>query len=88
MNKRTHEFKMFVRHPFAWPGGYPLYAVMTDGGIICRNCAKSEAKIIIRSTRDNERDGWNFADIDVNWEDEALFCDHCGEQIASAYGDD
>ena len=25
------QLKAFIRSPYAWPGGYPLYAVMGDG---------------------------------------------------------
>ena len=24
-----------VREPWVWPGGYPLYGLMDDGGAIC-----------------------------------------------------
>ncbi len=83
----TTEFKNFVREPYAWPGGYPKYALMNDGGCLCHKCAKDNAKLVIRSTRDGERDGWNCAGVDINWEDNALYCDHCGELIESAYGE-
>lgn len=84
---KTTEFKNFVRQPYAWPGGYPMFALMNDGEAVCKDCAKSEAKIIIRSTRDDSKDGWTCAGVDVNWEDETLTCAHCGKPIESAYGE-
>ena len=35
-----------VREPYAWPGGYPMYAVTDDGGVICRFCAEEERESI------------------------------------------
>ena len=85
---KTTQFKQFIRQPYVWPGGYPLFAIMDDGGTICRHCAKENAKQIIRSTRDGARDSWQCEAVDVNWEDVDLYCDHCGKPIESAYGED
>ena len=84
---RTLNFKELIRQPYAWPGGYPKYAVMHDGAALCKTCAKNNAKLIIRATRYNDCSGWACAGVDVNWEDSELYCDHCGETIESAYGE-
>jgi len=68
--------------PYAWPGGYPLYAAMDDGGALCHSCTKSERHSIATTTG---TDGWTVIAIDVNWEDTNLYCSHCGEQIEAAY---
>jgi len=81
------QFKQFVRQPFTWLGCYPLFAIMSDGGCLCRHCAESEAAQVIRSTVAESRDGWRVAAITVNWEDTELTCDHCGNLIESAYGE-
>ena len=73
------------RSPYTWPGGYPLYAVMNDGGTLCHKCVKSERRLIYGT---DGRDGWCVHCTDVNWEDSDLRCDHCGARIESAYGDD
>jgi hypothetical protein len=83
LNSR-HLRDQIVSQPYAWPGGYPLFAVTSDGGCLCSKCCKTEAKQI-GSTCGN--DGWQIVAIDVNWEDENLPCDHCGELIESAYGE-
>ncbi len=83
----TKHVKDFIRQPFAWPGGYPMFAICNDGGCLCRHCVKDNAKLIIRATRDDDSSGWNVPAIDVNWEDTSLYCDHCGELIESAYGE-
>ena len=73
----------------AWPGGYPLYLVTGDGGALCPQCVKRELRVIIGTVRDEDtQGGWYPAGVDVNWEDPALYCDHCGERIESAYGED
>ena len=75
--------KYLVRHPYAWPGGYPLYAITDDGGVLCHTCCKSEFTSIVGSY---PNDGWHVIAIDVNYEDTSLYCDHCNQLIESAYG--
>ena len=73
-----------VREPYAWPGGYPMYAVTDDGGVICRFCAEEEREPIALT---DGRDGWCVVDLSVNWEDLELRCDCCGREIEAAYDD-
>ncbi len=70
---------------YAWPGGYPLYYVTSDGAALCPHCMTKERKQIVRSTVLNSRDGWQVSGQDVNWEDSELYCDHCNKRIESAY---
>lgn len=72
-------------HPYAWPGGYPLFGIFHDGGACCHKCAKTERGCIGTTTG---TDGWGLVAIDVNWEDPDLYCSHCSGQIESAYGSD
>lgn len=72
---------------FAWPGGYPLFYLCNDGGILCPDCMNSEIVQIDDSTRTRSRDGWNVAACDAHYEGPPLPCDHCGHEIESAYGD-
>jgi len=65
-----------------------MYLVMRDGGALCMDCAKREYKLIARSNRDNSRDGWSPEGVDINWEDESLYCDHCSKRIESAYAEE
>jgi len=81
------QVKNLVRQPYSWPGGYPLFAICSDGGCLCKSCVKNEFKNVAYSTIHKSRDGWQVEGVDVNWEDDTLYCDHCGEQIESAYGD-
>ena len=82
------DFRNAMRHgPYAWPGGYPVYFLTSDGGALSFQAAKQERRLIIDSIANGYNDGWQVIGMDVNWEDENLICDHTGERIESAYGE-
>jgi hypothetical protein len=68
---------------YAWPGGYPLFHLVADGGILCAGpqCANGP-----ESRADDAAEDWRVIASDVHWEGEPLHCDHCGRSIESAYG--
>ena len=70
--------------PYAWPGGYPLFAITHDGATLCHHCCKTERDSIGTTTG---RDGWGVVALEANWEDPDLFCYQCGNLIESAYGE-
>jgi hypothetical protein len=76
---------------FAWPGGYPIFYVFTDGGCICPECANENILEIDGANRGqgqrNSHGGWAIDAHDVNWEDGELTCDHCHKRIESAYAE-
>jgi len=74
-----------ARNPFAWPGGYPKFLVTDDGGCLCSDCVKREIRRIKCATGG---DGFFPMAANINWEDPALYCDHCNERIQSAYAED
>ena len=88
MNKITEQFKLFVRTKYAWPGGYPMYAMMRDGGCLCHKCASKHAKRILQSTIRHDDKQLEVVHVDINWEDVNMFCDNCGMLIESAYGEE
>ncbi len=69
--------------PHAFPGGYPRFAVTSDGAVLCPSCCKTERESIGTTTGS---DGWNVIGIDLNFEDDHLFCSHCSSKIEAAYG--
>jgi hypothetical protein len=84
----TKEFKQALRNgPYAWPGGYPIYFITSDGAVLSYKAAKQEAKMIISAIRDNRHEGWLVIGSDINYEDQDLICDHTGTQIECAYSD-
>lgn len=80
--------KNAIRTKYAWPGGYPLFLVTSDGASLCVNCGRREWRQIAYAIMHGINDGWRVIAPEVNWEDSSLLCDHCGEQIESAYGND
>lgn len=82
---RDPELSHMSWEKWAWPGGYPIYYVCKDGGILCPDCANKE--IALTSDPDAD-DQWNIVDLDINYEDPHLTCDHCNKFIGSAYADE
>lgn len=67
---------------YAWPGGYPIYYLAEDNGVLCTKCANDYTP-----DRDNEEQ-LRPVIADINWEDAALYCDNCNARIESAYAED
>jgi hypothetical protein len=69
---------------YAWPGGYALAFLASDGGAICFDCARRELRSITWSIRHRVSDGWRIVGIAGEHEtDEACHCDHCGAVVWS-----
>ena len=74
---------------YAWPGGYPLYFVTSDGGVLSFEAARAEWRQIVWAHLNNAtRCGWHLAGVDVNYEDPYLECEHTGARIESAYAEE
>ena len=85
----VHDFRRAIRNgAYAWPGGYPLYFITSDGAALSFEAAKTERRNILQSIAHRTNDGWRVIGADVNWEDQELTCEHTGERIPSAYGED
>jgi hypothetical protein len=82
MTITTLEAKKAIREKFAWPGGYEMYLVMSDSGVVCMACARKEWRSIAYSMHYNLSDGWRAESIGVTCNDEDIVtCDHCGRTI-------
>lgn len=68
----------------AWPGGYPLYYIVKDGGLLCPTCANEE----FHRTGDPDDGQFFIVGQDVNYEDNDMWCDHCNTKIPAAYSCD
>ena len=74
---------------YAWPGGYPLYFVTSDGAALSFATVRAEWRNVVWAhIHEQVSDGWHLAGVDVNWEDPALYDAHTGERIPSAYAED
>lgn len=68
---------------YGWPGGYPMYYVVTDEygknlDVACPRCASGDGDL---------GHGDKVIDYDVNWEDPDMYCSACNERIESAYAE-
>lgn len=90
MNIRTiSDFRKAMRNgPYAWPGGYPLYFITSDGAALSFGAAREERRNILESILHQLNDGWRVVAMDINHEDQDLYCSHSGEKIQSAYGEE
>ena len=69
---------------YAWPGGYPLYYITRDNGVLCPDCANRNLKL----TLDRIDPQWSIEAVEINYEDDFLICDNCSTIIKPAYGTD
>ena len=77
----------------AWPGGYPLFYIVKDGGILCPDCANMAEREGLTAVDDPdhisvEESQWHIIAQEANYEDPELFCDHCYARIESAYAEE
>ena len=89
LTQEKHEAIRNVAQKWAWPGGYPLYAVMGDGEVLCPDCVVENIKQVVYASSDRRRwrdTSWSVEGADINYEDEDCHCAHCGKKIPSAYG--
>lgn len=86
--KALRDLKEAIRtNGAAWPGGYPLFAVLDDGEALSIKACKELFKELIWSTLRNMEDGLTVVAIDINYECPDLFCVHSGDRIESAYAE-
>lgn len=71
-------------------GGYPLFFIASDGAALSFEAVRQEWRNVCEAhiVPGYRCSGWRVIACDVNWEDPNLYCDHTGERIESAYGDD
>lgn len=82
------EFKYWTA--YAWPGGYPLYYITEDCGILCPKCANENLALTLSDYPEYKgaNPEWEIVASEINWEDGHLFCDHCNDNIKPAYEKD
>ena len=90
--KNSKDLKNALRAgPYAWPGGYPVYFIASDGEALSFKAVKENYREVLRAVRDNYGwrvdSGWRVIAVDVNWGEYDWYCAHSGERIESAYGE-
>ena len=92
MNPTTYSVQDFNAQlesgAYAWPGGYPLFFVTSDGEAMSFDYAKANADLIRESIASKATDDWRVIGCEVNWEDPALYCCGSNQRIESAYAED
>lgn len=73
--------------PWAWPGGYPHYFLLADGEALAFEVARENASLIRDAIIANDQSDWQVVGMEVNWENNDLYCAHSEVQIESAYGE-
>jgi hypothetical protein len=75
--------------PYAWPGGYPLFFLASDGAALSFDAVRDMFREIVAAhLRPTRGDGWLIDGVDINWEDASLTCAHTGKLIHCAYGEE
>lgn len=74
--------------PYAWPGGYPLYFITSDGSALSFEAVRERFRDVVADMADCRRDAqWKLEAVEPNYEDADLRCDHTGARIPSAYAE-
>lgn len=86
---KLSQIKQALRNgAYAWPGGYPLYFVASDGEAMSFAGVRMSWRDIVRAYLTNdERSGYMLVAVEANWEDAELHCCVSGDRIESAYAD-
>lgn len=75
-NKETGKYDSY-----AFPGGYEIEYITTDGDVLCANCANCEMSGTL-----NPDNSWFVVGTMLDcYHDEPQFCAHCGHAF-DAYG--
>lgn len=62
-------------------GCYPVFYLTADNSVLCPECVEEN----LEQCCDKDDPQWFVVDSDANWESQ-MCCDHCSEDIESAYG--
>lgn len=67
---------------WAWPGGYEIYGITSDGACLCMNCIRDNYRLILDSVRNKFNDGWCVVAFDCAANTDGFTaCDHCARVI-------
>ena len=81
------KIKDAIRNKYAWPGGYPLYLVMSDGDALSIDAAHENWRGIVMAHLCGHG-CWAVEGVEINWDDPQLYCSQSGARIESAYAEE
>ena len=74
------KYHRMAQDRFAWPGGYEMYFITDDSGVLCSPCVVQEWEATIKDT--HEGSGWFIVAYDmVGQTDGEVTCDHCNRTL-------
>lgn len=79
---KSRELKQAIRAKFAWPGGYEIFGITSDGAVLCCDCMRQEYRQIAYARFHRQSDGWLVTAVDcaANY-DSDVSCEHCNKAI-------
>jgi hypothetical protein len=84
----TAELKAALRTKYAWPGGYEIVYLTSDGALLCGECVEKQLRSVLSAIRNRCSDGWRVvgcgyeATSAESTESELCSqCDHCGKDF-------
>ena len=90
----NQQLKQAIRSKFAWPGGYELFGITSDGHLLCYECMRENFRQILISNKHRLTDGWRVDAIDsaanlesAEWIAENSagygpdYCAHCDKEL-------
>jgi hypothetical protein len=63
-NLTSHALKQAIRTKYAWPGGYTLFGITSDGACLCVDCIRQEFRSVVWSRLNQCGDGWRVVAIE------------------------
>ena len=79
MNVIKHMIEEKEFDHYTWPGGYPLWYLTEDNGVLCAKCVNQNFELCI-----GDDPQWKIVALEANYESD-LVCDNCYEKIEAAY---
>lgn len=78
-----NRIKNAIRNKYAWPGGYAIFGICNDGGILCADCMGENFRQILWSVKDNISDGWRVDGLthagEMDFDGDC--CAHCNREL-------
>ncbi len=78
------ELKEAIRTKYAWPGGYEIFGITSDGACLCCDCMRANYRSIATERKHTSRSNqWQVDALDTTatCDGEAVHCDHCSKAI-------
>jgi hypothetical protein len=81
-NNGVQALQLVARNKFAWPGGYEMFVLASDGGLICSDCVQKEYRQLYHDTANKwHGTGWDVIAADATCNCDEATCDNCGRDL-------